>query len=169
MKYSWLLALVCLLVTGIAAQKDNGLYLNLSSNSIQGKGNANLSNEMMICLADKKLTGIRKGAPVELMVYAKNNRAPHIFELTEGNFQPLKLTMRENKKGSQVLLFAASYDDLFGVAPRYRWTWQARAEPPASPLAAVQGKKVTSLQLWYTLTIDGKTYTSSRRTLKVLP
>ncbi len=136
------------------------LKMNAASKIIDFKNGRALQNDIITCKLSKNVSG------AEFHFFAKNNLSAHVFELTDNNFQPLKIPANKN-------LFSARFNQLFykeaqpGNSDIYTWGWKARAEPPVSPAASIKGMKVKKITCWFTVATKGKTYKSNVITLQV--
>jgi len=160
------LAVVTVLICS-AFKGDQGLELNVSSDVIRQSQQGELLNEHLSCMANKTALSLNKRSKVSFNLLARNDRSKTIFRLSDRSLRPLKISFRENRRGSHALLFFADYSELFSGQGNYRWITQAGGQALQSPVAIINGRKVRKLTVWFELEVDGKNYSSERQTLTV--
>jgi hypothetical protein len=166
--FIWMLAFIA--IVSIAARVVPPLQVKASSKKINLKNEASLRSGTISSILGSSILKNQKEEDVEFRFFAKNNISSRVFELANENYNPLKPELKKNAKG-EWLIFTASFKELFYKEPgnsAYKWNWEARPEPPSSPVADVRSEKVKTVQCWFTVTVKGKTHKSKTISLDVI-
>jgi hypothetical protein len=154
-----------------SGKKAELAYIETSTSVINEAETHGGKDVLLRCIIAPELVNKLGGRAVDFHFYAKNDIRDIVFELTDESYQPFK-TRAEPVTGRRHMVFDASWDMLFyrnlNGSP-YRWQWTGKAEAPLSPLVDIGDQKVKKIQCWFTVNLNGKTYTSKKISYHINP
>jgi hypothetical protein len=158
MKLFTILACCTLATLSSVAQTKNKLTIRSTSEVYAPqKGD----DPTISCFIDGSLIKKGKTKPEGFMFFASNDLRSLPMNLTKSG-KSIPPGMRGAKANSYVIFTAPASQLFFTDASKspYKWAWRGRAKPPVSPIADAGGEKVKTVNCWFTVQIDKRTYTS---------
>jgi hypothetical protein len=159
---SYLLLLLFILPSFLAAGKKKKLSIEVSSKNFKVTGN---DTAFIRCRANKSL--LEKNENVLLFhFFAQNDVRDLPMELGDKTVDYIIL-----KKGNdRDIMFTERMAKIFFTTPsdKYYWKWRGRAKAPVSPIVDVAGEKVKKLKCWFILQSGKKSFSSDTVTINII-
>ncbi|MGN6476449.1 MAG: hypothetical protein ACTHKV_04435 [Flavipsychrobacter sp.] len=113
------------------------------------------------CLVQWSL--IKNGKNMRIRFYAQNDQldAPMLLDYKGGEI-PLKKNVHASEN-SYFVVFQPNIKDIFfkDKSPvGYHWKWGGNGNGPVSPLYDLKGKKAKTIKYWFTIMVDGASFTT---------